>query len=452
MARKLGILCGVGLSAASFFAVPGAFGSVPAFLTEQGRLFDATDTPIVITTSFKFAIYSVSSGGTALWSETKPITPTDGYFSTVLGDKTTIPANLFDGQVLYLGITVGTDAELAPCQVIQSVPYAIMANNVVGDITPNSVTIDSVTVIDNTGVWVGDPTGLQGPTGPQGPDGIQGPQGAIGAVGATGAVGAQGDDGTTGAQGAKGVTGATGAQGADGSTGATGAQGAQGTQGFTGVQGPQGVDPGVGAQGAKGVTGAVGAQGDQGPQGFNGAQGFQGAQGFTGFQGAQGPVGATGGQGAQGYQGFSGPQGFTGNTGNTGATLMLTSFNNGAGQTLNNGANYPNATPAYKANTGDTALAWVSSSCNFSSSAYQVELIPVRQTSADDVTYSGWSTFGQYGYSSDTAGSNLVNSYSAFGRLQLSNATYYKFAPQVQIYGATAGIWCWANIMVLIQQ
>jgi len=45
--------------------------------------------------------------------------------------------------------------------------------------------VNGVSVIDNTGQWVGDPTGLVGPEGPQGPIGL------TGAVGVTGPLGGQ---------------------------------------------------------------------------------------------------------------------------------------------------------------------------------------------------------------------------------------------------------------------
>lgn len=52
-------------------------------------------------------------------------------------------------------------------------------------------------VIDATGQWVGDPTGLVGPAGPQGPQGVQGPQGPQGAQGPQGPQGPAGPSGTS---------------------------------------------------------------------------------------------------------------------------------------------------------------------------------------------------------------------------------------------------------------
>src|SRR5438552_10162681 len=149
-------------------------GSVPPYMTEQGRLFDAMGTPIVGSLAFVFTIYPDKSGGNALWSESKQITLDEGYFSTTLGDTTQIPLTVFNGTTRFLGIKVGTDTEMTPRQPLSSVPYALMATNVIGDITPSSIVVGGKTVIDARGQWTGDATGLSGPAGPAGPTGPAG--------------------------------------------------------------------------------------------------------------------------------------------------------------------------------------------------------------------------------------------------------------------------------------
>jgi len=51
-----------------------------------------------------FSLYSASTGGTALWSESQSVSTTKGRFSTTLGSIVTIPDNLFQGSTLYLGV------------------------------------------------------------------------------------------------------------------------------------------------------------------------------------------------------------------------------------------------------------------------------------------------------------------------------------------------------------
>jgi hypothetical protein len=219
---------------------------VPQTLTHQGRLFDAAGNVVKGNVSMVYSIYDKLDATQPIWTETLNADLTDGYFAVRLGE--TVPLKgVFDGSVRYLGIKVGEDAEMTPRTAIESVPYALLAGNAIGDITPTSVTINGKPVIDSTGKWVGDPTGLVGPQGPEGP---QGPQGPKGATGATGPTGPKGDTGATGPQGPKGDTGATGAtgptgpKGDTGATGATGPTGPKGDTGATGATGPKG-DPGV---------------------------------------------------------------------------------------------------------------------------------------------------------------------------------------------------------------
>jgi len=117
----------VGLWSISAFAVA-APPAVPTTLTQQGRILDATTgDPVSSKVQIVFNVYADAKGGTALWTETQSITLDDGYFSAQLGSVTAIPDGVFDGTVRYLGVTVGTDAEMAPREAITSVPYAMKA-------------------------------------------------------------------------------------------------------------------------------------------------------------------------------------------------------------------------------------------------------------------------------------------------------------------------------------
>lgn len=76
-----------------------------------------------------FRIYNVASGGVELWSESKDLTVTNGLLSTFLGDSTPLPAAIFNGQNLFLGIKVGADPEATPRQRLAPVAYAMYADN-----------------------------------------------------------------------------------------------------------------------------------------------------------------------------------------------------------------------------------------------------------------------------------------------------------------------------------
>lgn len=75
-----------------------------------------------------FSIYA-QAGDTALWTESKSVQVTDGYFSTLLGDVNQLNLGIFNGQVLLLGIRVGADPEATPRQRLAYAPYALYAGN-----------------------------------------------------------------------------------------------------------------------------------------------------------------------------------------------------------------------------------------------------------------------------------------------------------------------------------
>ncbi|MGD9101699.1 MAG: hypothetical protein PVF45_14555 [Anaerolineae bacterium] len=101
--------------------------AVSPLLQYQGRLADPSTGEAVAddTYSMTFGLYDVDSGGTPLWTETKDVAVQGGLFSTALGDTATLDAGLFNGQALWLGITVGADAEATPRQQVLPVAYAL---------------------------------------------------------------------------------------------------------------------------------------------------------------------------------------------------------------------------------------------------------------------------------------------------------------------------------------
>lgn len=118
---------------------------MPGVITHQGRLYDASDAPVNGAIDERFALYDDPQATFPIWSETHSVTFDNGYFAVSLGS--TVMLDVFVGAPLYLGITVGTDSEMLPRGVIQSVPYALLAGDVTGEIHPKSVWIGGVTVI-----------------------------------------------------------------------------------------------------------------------------------------------------------------------------------------------------------------------------------------------------------------------------------------------------------------
>jgi hypothetical protein len=79
-----------------------------------------------------FRLYDGATGGTPLWSEqwtgSNGVRVSDGLFNVMLGSLTAIPSSLVTSHSsLFLGITVGTDDEMAPRVQLGSVPFAVQA-------------------------------------------------------------------------------------------------------------------------------------------------------------------------------------------------------------------------------------------------------------------------------------------------------------------------------------
>jgi|GEM_PF-1150367 len=194
-AAVLGAACALPMVAAA---------QVPTTMIHQGRLLDRAGAPVSGSQSVTYRLYDAATGGSAVWTEALTVTLDEGYFSTQLGATTPLTPAVFSGRTRYLGVTVGTDAEMTPREPIGSVPYALVAGNVVGDITPSSITVNGTTVVDSMGRWTGPGMGTPGPTGPAGPAGPAGPTGPMGAAGPAGPTGPMGPAGPIGPAGPRG--------------------------------------------------------------------------------------------------------------------------------------------------------------------------------------------------------------------------------------------------------
>jgi len=128
----------------SCLSVP-VYAAVPKLLTYQGILKDSTGNLLTGTYSMTFKIYSASTGGTALWTETQSsVSSSSGRFSVQLGSVTTL--NLDFSQDYWLGIQVGTDSEMTPRVKLTSAGYAYrsdIANQAVDGLTQTAHAEDS---------------------------------------------------------------------------------------------------------------------------------------------------------------------------------------------------------------------------------------------------------------------------------------------------------------------
>ena len=113
-------------------AIPGLEPAAPegtstSLIAYQGRLADTAGVPLTGSYAMTFALYTAPTGGSALWSESRTVEATDGVFSVMLGEVTPVPASIAANTSLYLGVTVGSDAEMTPRKQLGSVAYAFQA-------------------------------------------------------------------------------------------------------------------------------------------------------------------------------------------------------------------------------------------------------------------------------------------------------------------------------------
>lgn len=119
------------ITMAALFLVLSALNSwaVPTKINYQGKLTDTVGNPVSDTSlNLQFAVYMNASGGSPLWSETQAVNIIDGVFNVQLGTVIPFPANLFNDD-RYLGIMVGSGAEMTPRHPLLSVPYALKADD-----------------------------------------------------------------------------------------------------------------------------------------------------------------------------------------------------------------------------------------------------------------------------------------------------------------------------------
>lgn len=121
---------------ASFFAVPRQTqAAINQQINFQGKLTNPDGTNVTNGTySVVFSIYTVSSGGVAVWAETQPsVSVSDGIFQASLGSVSSLPGSVdFNTNSLYLGVKVGADAEMTPRIQFTAAPYAFNSDRLGG--------------------------------------------------------------------------------------------------------------------------------------------------------------------------------------------------------------------------------------------------------------------------------------------------------------------------------
>ena len=101
---------------------------VPQMINYQGKLTDSLGAPVNDTIQMVFSIYAEEAGINLLWADTQTTVIIDkGVFNVLLGSGNLIPYSVFDGNIRFLGVKVGSDPEITPRRPMVSVPYAYRA-------------------------------------------------------------------------------------------------------------------------------------------------------------------------------------------------------------------------------------------------------------------------------------------------------------------------------------
>ena len=113
----------------NFISIP--VGAVPDGYSYQGYLTDPAGSPINGTINITFSLYDDINAINANWSEIQSVEVSQGLFQVKLGLITPFPTDLF-GVPLWLGMQLGSDAEMNPRVALGSAPYAYDADTLDG--------------------------------------------------------------------------------------------------------------------------------------------------------------------------------------------------------------------------------------------------------------------------------------------------------------------------------
>ena len=133
--------------------------AAPSDLLTFNGTFTHDDAPYDGTATATFTLYDDSTSSDAanvLWTEVHDLVVEDGEFEVVLGESTTLPADLGNHPELFLGVQVDSDDEMLPRLEMTAVPYAFGAHTAVTAESAESAanvgshTTESLDALENT--------------------------------------------------------------------------------------------------------------------------------------------------------------------------------------------------------------------------------------------------------------------------------------------------------------
>ncbi len=126
---------------------------VPSRVPIQGTLRDVAGAPIDGTLPCTFSLYAQRAGGVALWTETEDVPFDAGFFSLYLGARSPLRVSFFrDNQLLYLGIAVDGDPEMARIE-LATAPFAAFAQYAGDALTVGGLHASDFAPVDHRTDW-----------------------------------------------------------------------------------------------------------------------------------------------------------------------------------------------------------------------------------------------------------------------------------------------------------
>lgn len=107
-------------------SVVASFAAVPQTINYQGHLANSGGSPVNSAVDMTFTIYNAATDGTNFWTEGQTVQVNNGIYAVALGAINPVDPAIIDGD-LWLGVRVGTDAEMTPRQQLNSVPFAFLS-------------------------------------------------------------------------------------------------------------------------------------------------------------------------------------------------------------------------------------------------------------------------------------------------------------------------------------
>ncbi|MCL5029274.1 MAG: hypothetical protein M1480_09690 [Bacteroidetes bacterium] len=106
------------------------FGQVPSTISYQGVLTNNNGTPLNGSYTMQFGLYTTSTGGSAIWSESQTVQVNNGVFNVLLGGNNPLLSNLTFNIPYWLQVTVNNSS--LPRAELSSAAYSFNASRVQG--------------------------------------------------------------------------------------------------------------------------------------------------------------------------------------------------------------------------------------------------------------------------------------------------------------------------------